>query len=94
MATGFFQDGAPADVQLVAMWVAPDRRRRGAGRALLDAIVQWATEEGASRVRLWATETNEHATALYEQAGFRPTGERQPLPSHPHLWEYEMERAV
>lgn len=94
MATGFFEDGAPADVQLVAMWVDPDRRRHGAGRALLEAIVDWATEEGASRVRLWATETNEHAAALYERAGFRRTGERKRLPSHPQLWEYEMVRAV
>ena len=94
MATGFFEDGAPAEVQLVAMWVDPVQRCRGAGRALLDAIVQWATEEGASRVRLWVTETNERATALYKRAGFRAAGERQPLPSHPHLLEYKMERAV
>ena len=93
MATGFFEDGA-SDVHLVAMWVDPVRRSQGTGRALVDAIVQWATEEGASRVRLWITETNEAAAALYKRAGFRATGEWQPLPSHPHLWEYEMDRAV
>jgi GNAT superfamily N-acetyltransferase len=93
MATGFFEDGA-SDVHLVAMWVDPVRRRQGTGRALVDAIVQWATEEEAPRVRLWITETNEAAAALYKRAGFRATGERQPLPSHPHLWEYEMDRAV
>jgi ribosomal protein S18 acetylase RimI-like enzyme len=76
------------------MWVDPVQRRRGAGGALLDAIMQWAGQEGASRVRLWATETNQPAIGLYERTGFRPTGKRERLPSHPHLWESEMERAV
>jgi putative hydrolase of HD superfamily len=43
---------------------------------------------------LWVTESNEHARALYERAGFRPTGGRQPLPSDASLMEVQLVRDV
>jgi ribosomal protein S18 acetylase RimI-like enzyme len=38
-------------------------------------------------VVLWVADHNTAARFLYERVGFRPTGERQPLPSNPALTE-------
>ena len=45
-------------------------------------------------MRLWVTETNAPARALYERCGFALTGERQPVPSHPSLDEVAMIRRL
>ena len=45
-------------------------------------------------MRLWVTETNAHARALYERCGFTLTGERQPLPSDPSIGEVAMCRTL
>jgi ribosomal protein S18 acetylase RimI-like enzyme len=45
-------------------------------------------------VHLWVTETNKPARRLYERCGFKPTGERQPLPSNPALGELAMARPL
>jgi ribosomal protein S18 acetylase RimI-like enzyme len=67
-------DEEPAVAHLYQMWVAPDRRGQGVGRALLDMAVQWARTVGAHAVRLDVTVSNSPAVQLYEQAGFRPVG--------------------
>lgn len=80
----------PAAVDLVSMWVRPDARGAGVGTALVRAVLAWAREQGAGRVRLWVTETNVHACRLYEGLGFVRTGQRQPLPSNRALDEIAM----
>jgi RimJ/RimL family protein N-acetyltransferase len=58
-----------------AMYVAPEARGRGVGRALLDAVVAHARAvEGIHRLELGVTVTNEAARALYLRAGFIPYG--------------------
>jgi ribosomal protein S18 acetylase RimI-like enzyme len=81
----FGEPNAPGRMQLVAMWVDPRHRRRGIARALADQVVRWASERQAREVILWVTDTNTAARMLYERVGFRPTGEREPLPSNPAL---------
>jgi GNAT superfamily N-acetyltransferase len=88
---GAFEDG-PGLAELVSMWVHPQARGHGIGRALVGTVVQWARAEGHSRVHLWVTETNDPARRLYESCGFALTGERQPLPSHPRYAEIAMAR--
>jgi ribosomal protein S18 acetylase RimI-like enzyme len=56
-------------------------------RALVDQAVRWAAERRAREVVLWVADQNTAARRLYERLGFRPTGERQPLPSNPALTE-------
>lgn len=73
------------------MWVAPAWRRRGVGRALLQAVSHWARERGLRRLGLWAPSHSPAAIALYRQAGFRETGRHRPLPSRPALQVIEME---
>jgi GNAT superfamily N-acetyltransferase len=46
MASGVIDDEDPALAHLYAMWVAPDARGTGAGKALVDAVVAWATDRG------------------------------------------------
>lgn len=72
-------EDAPAVAHLYQMWVAPERRRQGVGRALLDAAVRWAREAGARAVALDVTVGNSEAARLYERAGFVPTGDSKPL---------------
>lgn len=66
-------------VELVSMWTAPEQRRRGTGRALVEAVLAWAVATGANIVELGVTEGNIGALQLYQSCGFRLTGERQSL---------------
>jgi ribosomal protein S18 acetylase RimI-like enzyme len=50
-----------------------EARRRGAGRALLNAAVEWFRQRNVARVMLWTSTANERARRLFEQTGFRPT---------------------
>jgi GNAT superfamily N-acetyltransferase len=61
----------PADCLLFSMWVAPQARRSGAGRALVDAIAAWGAGWGAERVILWVLAANESAMRFYDRIGFR-----------------------
>jgi GNAT superfamily N-acetyltransferase len=79
LASGVIDDEEPELAHLYAMWVAPQARGTGAGRALLDAVVAWATERGARRLTTSVTEGNAVAAALYIGAGFTDTGGREPL---------------
>jgi GNAT superfamily N-acetyltransferase len=72
---------------VVAMWVEPDHRRTGVAVALLEAVQTWARGDGATRLTLWVTRTNDAATTVYRRAGFRATGESKPLPSNATLIE-------
>jgi ribosomal protein S18 acetylase RimI-like enzyme len=76
------------------MWVRPPARGHGVGEALIAAVLDWAQARHARSVHLWVTETNKPALGLYERCGFKPTGERQPLPSNPALGELAMARQL
>lgn len=76
-------------LHLVSMWTAPHVRRRGAGRALVQAVLDWA---GDRRVELWVTRGNDAAHALYEAMGFVDTDDVRPLPSDPGKEEIRMVR--
>jgi ribosomal protein S18 acetylase RimI-like enzyme len=64
--------------EIGGMWVYPEHRRRGVGRALLEAAVQWSAKRGASQVTLTVVTSNHEASALYESAGFRVDGPPTP----------------
>ena len=56
--------------------VAPDLRRRGIGRALVQHAIHQAKSSGASRIDLTASERKQAGRALYASLGFvkRDTG--------------------
>jgi GNAT superfamily N-acetyltransferase len=94
MAFGLLDREDPGLARLGGMWVVPDARGRGAGRALADAVVAWARERGFGGVVLWVTEGNTRAIDLYERAGFVATGRRDRLPSNDRLEVFEMRLAL
>lgn len=61
---------AGTDCLLEDLFVRPEARRVGLGRALLDAAVARARERDCRRIELDTAETNEAALALYRGAGF------------------------
>jgi len=83
LARVFAEPDPPGRAHLVSMWVDAGHRRRGVARVLIDRAIRWATERNADEVVLWVADQNAAARRLYEQFGFRPTGQRQPLPSDP-----------
>jgi len=49
--------------------VAPDRRRAGLGRALMDAAEAWLRDRGAPKLQLMVRDDNEAALGFYEALG-------------------------
>jgi ribosomal protein S18 acetylase RimI-like enzyme len=59
------------DCWLEDIYVAPEGRRTGLGRALVDAALDSARERGCVRIELDVDEDNQPALALYRSRGFR-----------------------
>jgi len=55
---------------LAELYVAPQERGRGLGRALLERVVRAARERGAASIDLGTTEDDVAARSLYESVGF------------------------
>jgi ribosomal protein S18 acetylase RimI-like enzyme len=76
--------------QLVSMWTAPAHRRRGVGRLLVNAVLDWARGKKVQTLLLMVTSKNDSATRFYERLGFAMTGRTEPYPNDPGVLEYEM----
>jgi GNAT superfamily N-acetyltransferase len=61
----------PGTAEIKRMYVRPDRRRRGIGRALVDAAVAEMREAGYERIRLDSARFMTEAHSVYRAAGFR-----------------------
>jgi ribosomal protein S18 acetylase RimI-like enzyme len=84
IVAGYHDPASPAGQRhLLAMWVAPQARGTGLARALVEIVITWAREDGATEVTLGVAAGNDRAQALYEKCGFVSTGERFALPSDP-----------
>lgn len=64
---------------IFAMWVNGEVRRQGAGRALVQATIDWHRARGAAEIELAVTAGNTAARCLYEAFGFTFTGAREPM---------------
>lgn len=74
------------EAYLQELYVVPEHRGRGIGRALLEATMTTAREAGASSIDLATGEGDAAARALYESAGFTNV---EPSPGHPRMLFYE-----
>ena len=82
-------DGEPGDWRVRGMATAPQARGRGAGSAILNALVQHAIAHGAARI--WCN-ARTPALTLYQRAGFVvASDEFEPPDIGPH---YRMELPV
>jgi ribosomal protein S18 acetylase RimI-like enzyme len=75
-----------------AMWVDPALRGVGLGRRLLERACESLIARGAKRLRLWVTDGNTRAMALYESEGFERTGITEPLRAGSELVNVQMEK--
>jgi ribosomal protein S18 acetylase RimI-like enzyme len=74
------------DAYLEELYVAPVRRGQGLGRALLEATMQAARQQGATRMELGTSEDDTAARGLYEALGFT---NREGRPDGPVMLFYE-----
>lgn len=73
---------------LAELYVAPDHRGNGLGRALMEAAMALARQRGADYMDLGTAETDTAARALYESLGF---SHREGRPDGPVNYYYERE---
>jgi ribosomal protein S18 acetylase RimI-like enzyme len=79
MASGLpGRDGTP---QLSTMWISPAGRGKGVGDRLVQAVTQWAGQQGAAVLRLTVAGDNGQAAALYRRNGFADTDELAGTPA-------------
>lgn len=90
LVVGFLDDEDLTQAHLVSMWTAPIDRRRGVGRLLVGAVLEWAKLQKVETLRLAVTSNNSVAIRFYEGLGFTMTGETQPYPNDPALVEFAM----
>lgn len=86
------EDLRPGEAGLRMLAVAPSAQGRGVGRALVEACVERARQDGKERLFLHSGEWMRAAHRLYESLGFRRVPERDwaPAPDIP-LMAYALE---
>lgn len=73
---------------LAELYVVPERRGHGLGRALMNAAIEVARQAGADHMDLNTAEDDVAARALYESLGF---SNREGKPDGPISYYYERE---
>ncbi|MGH2938550.1 MAG: GNAT family N-acetyltransferase [Solirubrobacterales bacterium] len=65
---------APGVGEVVALYVDPDRHRRGVGRLLMAEARRRLGEAGFTEALLWVLDGNDRAASFYEREGWTPDG--------------------
>ena len=76
------------DAYLGELYVVPDRRGDGFGRALLDVVLEEARARDAIHISLGTGVTDTEARGLYESAGFT---NKEGAPDGPSMLYYELD---
>jgi ribosomal protein S18 acetylase RimI-like enzyme len=79
---------ATIECYLAELYVVPERRGQGLGRALMEEAIKAARAEGATYMDLGTSEDDVAARALYESLGF---SNREGKPDGPLNFFYERE---
>lgn len=80
----------PQRAQVISMWVDPEYRRSGVGKALIDTVMTFNRVREIRELVLMVTSVNIGAIAFYERLGFEKTGATCQYPNDPSIIEYEM----
>ncbi len=75
-----------AECYLAELYVVPQQRGRGIGRALMERVLEVAKARGADWIDLGTSEDDVAARALYERMGFT---NREGKPDGPVMYVYE-----
>ena len=94
LVTGRRDDTDRHVFHVFAMWVAPEARRTGVGRRLLDEIERWMTSSGGTLAKLSVTNEAAAARRLYESAGYEPDGQTAESRHTPGLLEIGMRKQL
>ncbi|MBX2839495.1 MAG: GNAT family N-acetyltransferase [Gammaproteobacteria bacterium] len=70
---------------LFQLWVAPEFRQLGLGKALIQYAQDWARLKSAESLMLGIVVGNDQAGKLYESLGFTNIGETEPIPDRSPL---------
>jgi ribosomal protein S18 acetylase RimI-like enzyme len=76
LVAAYRDEEQPSLFHVVAMWVAPEARREGIGRRLLDEIEEWIASSGGACAHVSVADHALPALSLYGAAGYRPDGAR------------------
>ena len=84
----------PDTGELHRLYVRPDQRRRGLGRALILLAEDHARSRGATRIVFWSDTRFTDAHALYERLGYRRVGGTRDLGDISNSVEYRFEKEL
>ena len=76
------------EAELLLVAVAPDARRRGVGKCLIEHFIEEARRRGALRLHLEVRDGND-AVSLYRAAGFETAGRRRDYYRGPDGYRYD-----
>ena len=79
IVVSFLKEQDPHYAELMSMWVAPEQRRTGTGRLLVDAVGAWARQSRAHTLQLMVTSSNLAAISFYQRLGFIKTSPTQTI---------------
>jgi ribosomal protein S18 acetylase RimI-like enzyme len=79
---------AGLECYVAELYVVPERRGHGLGRALMEAAIAHARAEGADYIDLGTSDDDHAARGLYESLGFV---NREDGPDGPLMYVYELE---
>jgi GNAT superfamily N-acetyltransferase len=83
-----------ATAELHRLYLDAALRRRGMGRALVEAVVEWCRAHAVPRLVLWSDTRFEDAHRLYLRMSFEQSGERTLPDDINRTREYRFERPV
>ena len=89
VACGGLKTVGPGVAEVKRMYVVPEARRRGVGRALLAALEDRARSMGFARVR---RDSQRHTWPIYRAAGYVEIDDYNDNPFADHWGEKELER--
>jgi ribosomal-protein-alanine N-acetyltransferase len=76
VATALSVPDTPAECELELVLVPAHARRRGIGGMLVQTVLTWARDQGATEIWLEMRESNMRAVGLYRRCGFATAGRR------------------
>lgn len=77
------------------LYLRPDLRGTQAGRALMQWTIDWAADQGFSKIEFWSDSRFKRAHHFFSKFGFERDGRKREMhDSHEVYWEYYFSREI